>query len=72
MISRLMVARVVSTMLVPVLAASPRGSALDVKKSSYKKLSKFLAVKQSEGLLKVKELTKGVESIIDIDFDHDQ
>jgi len=51
---------------------SPSGSSLDVKKSSYKKLSKFLATMQQRGFLQVKELTKGVESIVSIDRDHSE
>ena len=35
------------------------GLNLDPKKSSFKKLSKFLAVKEKEGIIKVKELQKG-------------
>ena len=35
------------------------GINLDPKKSSFKKLSKFLAVKEKEGIIKVKELQKG-------------
>lgn len=51
---------------------SPAGSSLDVKKSSYKKLSKFLAAMQQIGFIQVKELTKGVESIVSIDQDHSE
>jgi len=50
--------------------ASPSGSSLDVKKSSYKKLSKLLAAMQQRGFVQVKELSKGVESIVSIDRDH--
>ena len=49
---------------------SPAGQSLDVKKSSHKKLTKFLGVLQKRGLVKVKELSKGVESIISVDRDH--
>ena len=35
------------------------GVNLDPKKSSFKKLSKFLAGKEKEGIIKVKELQKG-------------
>jgi translation initiation factor 2D len=48
----------------------PKGSVLDVKKSSYKKLSKFLASMQKQGFIEVKELTKGVESVVSINQDH--
>jgi len=44
---------------------------LDVKKSSYKKLSKFLEKKEKFGVIKIKELTKGVESIMSVDYDHE-
>ncbi|KAM9342222.1 eukaryotic translation initiation factor 2D [Pholidichthys leucotaenia] len=47
----------------------PSGKQLDIKKSSYKKLSKFLqAMEQQYRLVHVKELTKGVESIVEIDW----
>ena len=46
--------------------------ALDVKKSSYKKLSKFLAQMQKEGLIEMKELQKGVESITAVNLQHDK
>lgn len=48
---------------------SPSGKQLDIKKSSYKKLSKFLqAMQQQHNLVRVKELTKGVESIVEVDW----
>ncbi|CAK6957402.1 eukaryotic translation initiation factor 2D [Scomber scombrus] len=47
----------------------PSGKQLDIKKSSYKKLSKFLqAMQQQHNLVRVKELTKGVESIVAVDW----
>ncbi|KAM4562849.1 eukaryotic translation initiation factor 2D [Odontesthes bonariensis] len=47
----------------------PSGMQLDIKKSSYKKLSKFLQVMQQQhNLLRVKALTKGVESIVEVDW----
>ncbi|GAA6216376.1 eukaryotic translation initiation factor 2D [Lates japonicus] len=47
----------------------PSGKQLDIKKSSYKKLSKFLhTMQQQHNLVKVKELTKGVESIVEVDW----
>lgn len=47
----------------------PSGKQLDIKKSSYKKLSKFLQVMQQQhNLVRVKELTKGVESIVEVDW----
>ncbi|XP_077464453.1 eukaryotic translation initiation factor 2D isoform X1 [Stigmatopora argus] len=47
----------------------PRGKLLDIKKSSYKKLSKFLHVMQEEhSIVRVKELSKGVESIVEVDW----
>jgi len=51
--------------------ACPPDQQLDVKKSSYKKLSKFLEKKERFGLLKIKELTKGVESIMSVDYQHE-
>lgn len=47
----------------------PSGKQLDIKKSSYKKLSKFLhTMQQKHSLVRVKELTKGVESIVEVDW----
>lgn len=48
----------------------PENKTLDVKKSSYKKLSKFLQRMEKEGFIKVKELSKGVDSIVDMDKSH--
>ncbi|XP_032949642.1 eukaryotic translation initiation factor 2D isoform X1 [Rhinolophus ferrumequinum] len=49
---------------------SPEGRQLDIKKSSYKKLSKFLQHMQQEQIIQVKELSKGVESIVAVDWKH--
>ncbi|XP_068189569.1 eukaryotic translation initiation factor 2D isoform X2 [Antennarius striatus] len=47
----------------------PSGKKLDIKKSSYKKLSKFLqTMEQQRNLVRVKELSKGVESIVEVDW----
>ncbi|KAM9476111.1 eukaryotic translation initiation factor 2D [Clarias gariepinus] len=47
----------------------PKGKNLDIKKSSYKKLSKFLQSMQKEhSLVRVKELSKGVDSIVEVDW----
>ena len=51
---------------------SPQDKTLDVKKSSYKKLSKFLKEMQDRGLIRVKELSKGVESIVEVYKDHEE
>ncbi|EDL39719.1 ligatin, isoform CRA_e, partial [Mus musculus] len=48
----------------------PEGQQLDIKKSSYKKLSKFLQHMQQEQIVQVKELSKGVESIVAVDWRH--
>uniref|UniRef100_A0A8C6TTS7 Eukaryotic translation initiation factor 2D n=1 Tax=Neogobius melanostomus TaxID=47308 RepID=A0A8C6TTS7_9GOBI len=50
-------------------ACCPNGKQLDIKKSSYKKLSKFLqTMQQQHSLIRVKELTKGVESLVEVDW----
>ncbi|XP_034979558.2 eukaryotic translation initiation factor 2D isoform X1 [Zootoca vivipara] len=49
----------------------PQGQQLDIKKSSYKKLSKFLQSMQQQNILQVKELNKGVESIVNVDWRHE-
>lgn len=46
------------------------GQQLDLKKSSFKKLSKFLQVKAQEGYITVKEQSKGVDVITEIDKSH--
>jgi len=51
--------------------ACPDGQRIDVKKSSYKKMSKFLSEMQSNGLIEVKELSKGVESITAMNIQND-
>ena len=56
---------------VHMVSASPPGSTLDIKKSSYKKLSKYLNQKENEGLLQIKELAKGVESVVSVNYDHE-
>uniref|UniRef100_A0A8C4L7Z3 Eukaryotic translation initiation factor 2D n=1 Tax=Equus asinus TaxID=9793 RepID=A0A8C4L7Z3_EQUAS len=48
----------------------PEGRQLDIKKSSYRKLSKFLQQMQQEHIIQVKELSKGVESIVAVDWKH--
>ncbi|XP_077190918.1 eukaryotic translation initiation factor 2D isoform X4 [Paroedura picta] len=48
----------------------PKGQQIDIKKSSYKKFSKFLQLMQQQKILQVKELSKGVESIVDVDWRH--
>ncbi|NXX37989.1 EIF2D factor, partial [Tricholaema leucomelas] len=48
----------------------PAGQQLDIKKSSYKKFSKFLQCMQQQKILQVKELNKGVESIVEVDWKH--
>jgi len=51
--------------------SAPPGVVLDPKKSSYKKLTKFLANKERHGMIKIKELQKGVESIMAVDLEHE-
>ncbi|XP_043932797.1 eukaryotic translation initiation factor 2D [Protopterus annectens] len=50
----------------------PKGKTLDIKKSSYKKFSKFLQSVQQQNIVQVKELSKGVESIVDINWTHNE
>ena len=53
------------------VANAPPNTLLDVKRSSYKKLSKFLEEKERNGLLHIKELQKGVESIVGVEYEHE-
>lgn len=48
---------------VHMLPACPQGKSVDVKKSTYKKLSKFLDSIAAENIITQKELSKGVMSI---------
>ena len=52
------------------LLPSPEDQTLDMKKTSFKKLSKFLQMLQGQGLLKVKEEKKGIDFIVSVDKDH--
>ncbi|XP_061488093.1 eukaryotic translation initiation factor 2D [Rhineura floridana] len=54
-----------------VFSCCPKDQQLDIKKSSYKKFSKFLHTMQQHKILQVKELSKGVESIVDVDWKHE-
>lgn len=49
----------------------PKDQHLDIKKTSYKKFSKFLQSMQQQKILQVKELSKGVESIVVVDWRHE-
>ncbi|NXD12020.1 EIF2D factor, partial [Nothocercus nigrocapillus] len=52
------------------VSCCPAGQQLDIKKSSYKKFSRFLQCMQHQKILQVKELNKGVESIVEVDWKH--
>lgn len=53
-----------------VLPACPDGVQLDIKKSSYKKVTKFLKVIEEKGILQVTEHPKGIENITSVNFEH--
>jgi len=55
-----------------IVPACPSEKTLDVKKSSYKKISKFLEAMQKNGVVTVKELSPGVERITEINLAHDR
>ncbi|KAK3783157.1 hypothetical protein RRG08_046951 [Elysia crispata] len=46
------------------------GKQMDLKKSSFKKLSKFLQAKVNEGYITMKEQSKGVDVITEVDKSH--
>ncbi|GAB6031389.1 hypothetical protein CHUAL_009171 [Chamberlinius hualienensis] len=50
----------------------PSNYFMDIKKTAFKKLSKFLQQMQIEGFLQIKEVTKGVESIVEVNLAHEQ
>lgn len=52
------------------LPSCPDGKSVDIKKSSYKKLSKFLQCMQDRGLISVQEASKGVDHINAISWDN--
>ncbi|CAL7946438.1 unnamed protein product [Xylocopa violacea] len=51
------------------IAACPPNKSVDIKKSRYKKLSVFLAEMSARGIINT-SVTKGVESILSVKFDH--
>ncbi|XP_078047697.1 eukaryotic translation initiation factor 2D isoform X2 [Augochlora pura] len=51
------------------MAACPPDKNIDIKKSRYKKLSVFLAEMKERGIINT-SITKGVESLLSIKFDH--
>ncbi|XP_059490719.1 eukaryotic translation initiation factor 2D isoform X2 [Neocloeon triangulifer] len=56
---------------VHMIPACPSRYTLDVKKSSYKKLGAFLKAMTQEGLVTIKEQVKGVESIVEVNLEHE-
>ncbi|KAI5631342.1 translation initiation factor SUI1 domain-containing protein [Phthorimaea operculella] len=48
----------------------PPDRTLDVKKSSYKKMGKFMEAMQREGFLTVKEMDKGVDAVVAVNLLH--
>ncbi|XP_045482603.1 eukaryotic translation initiation factor 2D [Harmonia axyridis] len=52
------------------LANCPPGKTLDIKKSSFKKLKPFLDKMCKENIIVVKEMKKGVESIVEVNKSH--
>ena len=62
----------VSTFTTQTLRAwRPPGTTLDVKQTSWKKMGAFFEAMHKEHLVRVKELSKGVASIVDINRRHD-
>ncbi|OWR52591.1 eukaryotic translation initiation factor 2D [Danaus plexippus plexippus] len=48
----------------------PSDRTLDVKKSSFKKMGKFLEAMQREGLIEVREIEKGVDALVSVATSH--
>ncbi|XP_072945272.1 eukaryotic translation initiation factor 2D [Epargyreus clarus] len=48
----------------------PPDRTLDVKKSTYKKMSKFLEAMEREGLVEVRELERGVAALVSVNHNH--
>jgi len=55
-----------------VVPGCPDGRTLDVKKSSYKKLSKFLNEMAKKQIIQVKEFPKGIENITAVNYEHEE
>ncbi|CAH0397234.1 unnamed protein product [Chilo suppressalis] len=53
-----------------IMPLCPPDRTLDVKKSSYKKLGKFLEAMQQEGLVEVREIEKGVSALVSLHLTH--
>lgn len=51
------------------IAACPEGQSIDIKKSSYKKLTTFLSSMKGKGVINT-AMTKNVESILSINPEH--
>ncbi|XP_067137065.1 eukaryotic translation initiation factor 2D [Centruroides vittatus] len=54
-----------------ILGCCPTDNQFDIKKTSYKKLSNFLQEMKMKNIINVEELSKGVESITEINLNHD-
>ncbi|XP_028036940.1 eukaryotic translation initiation factor 2D isoform X1 [Bombyx mandarina] len=52
------------------MALCPAERTLDVKKSSFKKMGKFLEAMEKEGLVRVCELEKGVDAVVQLSPSH--
>ncbi|CAB4012295.1 eukaryotic translation initiation factor 2D [Paramuricea clavata] len=53
------------------LPCCPQDQTLDIKKSSYKKLTKFLQVMEDRGFIAMKEQSKGVHCIDNVNWAHE-
>ncbi|CAH2088188.1 unnamed protein product [Euphydryas editha] len=54
------------------MAYCPPDRTLDVKKSNYKKMGKFLEAMEREGLISVREVEKGVSALVSLQLAHPQ
>ncbi|XP_059050220.1 eukaryotic translation initiation factor 2D [Achroia grisella] len=52
------------------MSLCPSDRTLEVKKSSYKKMGKFLESMQQQGLLEVREIEKGVDAVVALNAAH--
>uniref|UniRef100_A0A8C4QN06 Eukaryotic translation initiation factor 2D n=1 Tax=Eptatretus burgeri TaxID=7764 RepID=A0A8C4QN06_EPTBU len=53
-----------------IIPSCPKDTKVDIKRSSYKKLSRFMSSLQRRGLLQVKEITRGVQTITSVAWTH--
>lgn len=52
------------------ISCCPKGKSIDIKKTKYKKMSKFMQEMANSGIVRIEEPSPGVQSIVFINFSH--